>query len=73
MLDGPADNGGEGPAGGFGREVRALAATGTETLVRGPLSVDIAAAMSPKSVPGALAMADEQAESDAPALREFWR
>ena len=61
------------PAGGFGREVLALAATGTETLVRGPRSVDLATLMSPKSVPVALAMADEQAESDAAAFREFWR
>jgi len=60
------------PAGGFEREVRALAAAGTETLVRGPRSVDVAALMSPKSVPGALATADEQAESDAAAFREFW-
>jgi NTE family protein len=59
--------------GSFDREMRALAETGTETLVRGPRKVDAATLMSPKSVPGALAMADEQANDDAAAIGEFWR
>jgi NTE family protein len=59
--------------GAFDREMRALAGAGTETLVRGPREVDPATLMSPKSVPGALAMADEQAADDAAVVAAFWR
>lgn len=61
------------PLGSFEREMRALAAAGTEALVRGPRTVDAATLMSPQSVPSALAMADEQADADAAAVGEFWR
>ena len=61
------------PVGTFDREMRALAEAGTETLVRGPRKVDSATLMSPKSVPGALAMAEEQANDDAATIAEFWR
>jgi NTE family protein len=60
-------------SGSLADEMRALAAAGTETLVRGPREVDAATLMSPKSVPGALAMADGQADEDAAAIEEFWR
>jgi NTE family protein len=59
--------------GSFPREMEALADAGTEVLVRGPRAVDPAALMSSKAVPGALAMADEQAEADVAAVGEFWR
>jgi NTE family protein len=61
------------PAGSLDREVRALAAAGTEAVLRGPREVDPTMLMSAKSVPGALAMADEQADEDAAAVGEFWR
>ena len=61
------------PVGSLDREMRALAAAGTETLVRGPRKVDSATLMSPKSVPEALVMADEQADDDAAPIGEFWR
>jgi NTE family protein len=60
-------------AGSLHREMKALADAGTETLLRGPRKVDSAPLMSGKSVPEALAMADEQAEADAAAISEFWR
>ncbi|HEY5386273.1 MAG TPA: hypothetical protein VIL79_00050 [Thermoleophilia bacterium] len=53
--------------------MQALADAGTDVLVRGPNAVDPATLMSPKSVPGVLAMADEQADDDAAAVGEFWR
>jgi NTE family protein len=59
--------------GSLDEEMEALAAAGTEAFVRGPRAVDPAALMSSKAVPGALAMADEQAEEDAAAAGEFWR
>jgi len=59
--------------GSFAREMEALAAAGTEVLVRGPRTVDPATLMSSKSVPKALTMADEQADADAAAIGEFWR
>jgi NTE family protein len=59
--------------GSLDKEMEALAAAGTETLVRGPRAVDPATLMSSKAVPGALAMAEEQAEEDAAAVGEFWR
>ena len=61
------------PAGSFAREMQALADAGTEALVRGPRKVDSATLMSPKSVPEALVMADEQADDDAAPIGEFWR
>lgn len=61
------------PVGSFAREMQALAHAGTEVMVRGPRAVDPATLMSPKSVAGAIAMADEQAEADAAAIGEFWR
>ena len=61
------------PIGSFLREMQALADAGTKTLVRGPRKVDSATLMSGRSVPEALAMADEQAEADAAAIGEFWR
>ena len=61
------------PLGSFDREMRALTATGTEALARGPREVDATTLMSPQSVPGALAMADEQAEQDSTAVDAFWR
>lgn len=69
----PERAGGTLAVGSFDREMQALADAGTETLVRGPRTVDPAALMSPKSVPEALAMADEQADDDAATVGEFWR
>ena len=61
------------PAGGFARELQQLEEAGTETLARGPRRVDASALMSLKSVPEALAMADDQAAEDVAAVSEFWR
>ncbi len=61
------------PAGGFQRELQQLAEAGTETLSRGPNDFDLSALMSLKSVPEALATADDQAAGDVAAIREFWR
>jgi hypothetical protein len=61
------------PAGGFDRELQQLAEAGTETLSRGPRDFDPSALMSLKSVPEALAMADDQAAEDVAAIAEFWR
>jgi predicted acylesterase/phospholipase RssA len=60
------------PVGGFDRELQQLAEAGTETLSRGPRDFDPSALMSLKSVPDALAMADDQAAEDAAAVGEFW-
>ena len=60
-------------AGSFAREMQALAGAGTQAVARGPRKVDSATLMSPKSVPGALAMGDEQAHEDAATIGEFWR
>ena len=61
------------PAGGFARELQQLAEAGTETLSRGPRDFDPSALMSLKSVPEALAMADDRAAEDVAAIAEFWR
>ena len=61
------------PVGSLNREMQALAAAGTETLLRGLRKVDPATLMSRRSVPGALAMGDEQADGDAAAIGKFWR
>ena len=61
------------PAGGLDRELRQLAEAGTETLSRGPRTFDPSALMSLKSVPEALATADDQAAQDAAAIIDFWR
>ncbi len=53
-------------------ELAQLAAVGTEAIARGPRTVQLDELMSPAAVPKALAMADEQAEEDAPALAKFW-
>jgi hypothetical protein len=52
--------------------MQALTGVGTDVLVRGPGAMDPAALMSAKAVPGALALADEQAKADAAAIGEFW-
>ncbi len=54
-------------------EIEALAAQGSESLLRGPRKVDMTELMSPASVPRALAMGDEQAEEDAKTLASFWK
>jgi NTE family protein len=61
------------PAGGFDLELQQLADSGTETLSRGPRDVDTSTLMSLKSVPRALAMADDQAAEDVAGIGEFWR
>lgn len=61
------------PLGAFAQELRSLAEVGSEVLVRGPLEVDATTLMSLGSVPGALAMGDEQAAVDAADVGTFWR
>jgi NTE family protein len=61
------------PAGGLERELGRLCQSGTEVLARGPRDFDSSALMSLKSVPAALAMADDQAAEDVDAIAEFWR
>jgi NTE family protein len=54
------------------RELHALAATGTEVLVKGPAEVDETRLMDPTAVAGAIAMGEQQAAEDADEVLALW-
>lgn len=58
--------------GGREAELAALAASGTEAIVRGPAEVDMTKLMDPAQVPTALAIGQEQAAKDAAEFAKFW-
>lgn len=68
-----APGGMTGAPGDQGRELVALAATGTRVLLRGPASFDLDALMDPTQVAAALADGTAQAASDAEAVADLWR